>query len=80
MGRETGPLPDQKGAAGDTSEKGDTMTDTQIEAQRLLDAAREAQTDYWEALAALEKCLGVDIDAEWDLNDTSLEALMEGAE
>lgn len=42
-----------------------------------LQAARDAQTAYWKALLALEKAIGVEVDGTQDLQDTTIEHLME---
>jgi hypothetical protein len=40
-------------------------------------AAREAQTAYWEALLILEKALGVEVDGTQDLQEVTVEYLIE---
>ena len=42
-----------------------------------LQVARYAQTAYWKALLALEKAIGVEVDGTQDLQDTTIEHLME---
>ena len=42
-------------------------------------AARDAQTAYWEALLALEKALRVEVDGTQDLQDVTVEYLIEMA-
>lgn len=39
--------------------------------------ARDAQTAYWDALLALEKALGVEVDGTQDLQDVTVEYLVE---
>jgi hypothetical protein len=50
---------------------------TQSERQHLLDLARRAQTEYWDAIRALELAYGSDaaIDDGRDLQDWSIEAI-----
>jgi hypothetical protein len=40
-------------------------------------AAQEAQTTYWDALLALEKALGVEVDGTQDLFGVTVEYLLE---
>jgi hypothetical protein len=39
--------------------------------------ARETQTAYWQALLALEKAIGVEVDGTQDLQDTTVKDLIE---
>jgi hypothetical protein len=41
--------------------------------------ARETQTVYWQALLALEKTIGVEVDGTQDLQDTTVKDLIEKA-
>jgi hypothetical protein len=41
--------------------------------------ARENQTAYWQAPHALEKTLGVEVDGNQDLQDTTVKDLIEKA-
>ena len=43
-------------------------------------AAREAQTDYWDALLALEEAIGIEVDGTQDLQDVTATDLIEAAE
>jgi hypothetical protein len=47
------------------------------EAQSLLEEAREAQSAFWSALGRLETCLGVDVTASQDLEETTINELLE---
>jgi hypothetical protein len=37
-----------------------------------LQVARDAQTAYWDALLALEKAIGAEVDGTQDLQDTTV--------
>ena len=52
-------------------------TEFMEEAETLLAAARAAQTVFWDALNELEAHLGVDVDANKDLTDTDVAALVD---
>ena len=43
-------------------------------------AACEAQTDYWDALLALEEAIGIEVDGTQDLQDVTATDLIEAAE
>jgi hypothetical protein len=47
------------------------------DADKLLLQARELQTAFWSALNALEAELGIEIDSTTDLEDVTVERLME---
>lgn len=49
-------------------------------AQELLEAARAAQTVFWEALQELEGELGFDVDGLQDLDVVDLDDLLEAAD
>lgn len=49
-------------------------------AQELLEAARVAQTLFWDALLELEHETGVEIDSNLDLADSDLDTLLENSE
>jgi hypothetical protein len=40
-----------------------------------LEVAREAQTAYWDALLTLEEAIGVEVDGNLDLEETTVELL-----
>lgn len=48
--------------------------------EQVLDAAREAQDTFWSRLSDLEAVIGEDIDGTRDLNDETLESLLEEQE
>lgn len=43
--------------------------------QQLLEIAREKQTEFWEALLALETQLGIEIDGAKDLQECDIDTL-----
>ena len=47
------------------------------EAERLLDAARAAQTAFWDAIRALEDELDIEVASELDLENQTIESLIE---
>lgn len=55
----------------------ETETIDMAEAQELFAAAQVAQTAFWEAMRALERCIGGEIDSNDDLNDTNLAMVIE---
>ena len=44
-----------------------------------LEVARDALTAYWDALLALEKAIGVEVDGTQDLQETTVKDLIEQA-
>ena len=63
----------------DTPEtEGDAMRITR-KMTTALEVARDAQTAYWDALLALEKAIGVEVDGTQDLQETTVKDLMERA-
>jgi hypothetical protein len=68
-----------RGDRDDTSEtEGDTMRINR-KMTTALERARDAQTAYWDALLALEKAIGVEVDGTQDLQDTTVKDLIEQA-
>ena len=59
----------------------DTRTNKELDVdynyEELLMLARDAQTVFWIALGNLESALGVDVDANRDLEDATVESLLE---
>ena len=53
------------------------MTD---ERETLLDAAKEAQTVYWDALRELEEATGLEIDSARDLQGWTVASLLKSAD
>jgi hypothetical protein len=49
------------------------------EAKGLLEASRVAQAEFWRALSDLESCLGIEIVSTIDLQDASIEDLLDPA-
>ena len=48
--------------------------------EALLDAAKEAQTAYWDALRELEEATGLEIDSTSDLQDWMIASLLKSAD
>jgi hypothetical protein len=48
------------------------------ELEALLETARETQTAFWDALAALEAALDCEIDGTQDLDGVTIEELQAG--
>jgi len=46
-------------------------------AEQLLDEARFTQTAFWDALLALEEELGVEVDDSKDLEEQTIDSLLE---
>lgn len=52
------------------------MSNEELTNEELLEQAREAQTAFWDALRDLEEALGVEVDADNDLENETIESLM----
>jgi len=69
---------DDSGKAAWTCDLGLTPADSEnYRRERAFEAAAEAQTAFWKALSTLEEALEVEIDGTRDLNETSVEALLD---
>jgi len=47
------------------------------EAEYLLEAARIAQTEFWNSLRDLESCLRIEVNSTTDLRDANIETLLD---
>jgi hypothetical protein len=52
-------------------------TNTNTNAQELLSECSELQSRFWEVLSKLEEALGVDIDSTCDLENQTVDSLLE---